>query len=204
MMLFATEWQRRSGKKFPPPEWPMGTDAMVLGKNHFLANNGSPSLGLVSHSCLADGTRPGEGCAIHIIPQSSEPQDPESLTHWNRSLGSRRTWERRGNLIYSSQENSESAWRSAEIGAEMTCELTSLKLFSLPSFHLENICGDCKDLASAPEELAAERRFLKPPGKDRISLEIFAVLIRTTTVEFRKQRRAPEVLRTCSHVQFYA
>lgn len=56
---------------------------------------------------------------------------------------------------------------------EIICELTSLKLLSLPPFHLENICCECKDLASSPEELAAESSFSKPPGKNRICCQIY-------------------------------
>lgn len=58
---------------------------------------------------------------------------------------------------------------------KIICELSSLKLLSLPPFHLENMCFECKDLASSPEELAAEISFLKPPGKDRICCRISAV-----------------------------
>lgn len=85
-------------------------------------------------------------------------------------------------------------WRRTEKGDEIICELTSLKLFSLPPFHLKNICCKCKDLTSAPEELAAESSFLKPPEKDRI--RISAISISAITVEFRRKRRYLEALRT--------
>lgn len=71
------------------------------------------------------------------------------------------------------------------MGDSIICELTSLKLFCLSPFHLENICCECKDLASAPEELAAESNFLKPPGKNRISFRISALSIRATITELR-------------------